>query len=79
MEKQYMTKYDYPQTYLKNTKLSDLAWLSGSWCGQVGQDVLELQYSQPRYDSIMGMFRWIKEETVQFYEFILLELDGVVE
>lgn len=66
---------DYPNNYLHDVSVSELAWLSGTWHGRVGEDLLELHYSQPKLESMMGMFRWMKGEAIQFYEFILIETD----
>ena len=55
---------------------SDLSWLSGAWYGQVGDDLIEEHWSGPAADTLMGMFRWIHDGQVRFYELLTNEPDG---
>ena len=59
-----------------NVSVSDLSWLSGAWYGQVGDDLIEEHWSGPAVGTLMGMFRWIHEGQVRFYELLTIEPDG---
>lgn len=69
----------YPEEGLRGAEPARLNWLSGSWKGSVGGDPVEEMWSSEAGDALMGMFRWIKERNVRFYEFIAIErADGQV-
>jgi hypothetical protein len=54
--------------------LESLSWLCGAWVGTRGEDRAEVHYSAPNgTQSIMGMFRWIRDGKVRFFEFVTLE------
>jgi len=52
---------------------AELSWLTGNWHGQNGQDPVEEHWSPLRGNTLMGMFRWVKNGKVQFYELIAIE------
>jgi hypothetical protein len=56
--------------------VQSLAWLSGQWMGHCGDDPVEEHWSTPAAGVLMGMFRWIKEDTVYIYEFLTIESEG---
>ncbi|MFX0151711.1 MAG: DUF6265 family protein [Candidatus Hodarchaeota archaeon] len=47
--------------------------LIGNWYGKIGDDIVEESWSTPAANSIMGMFRWIKDAKIYFYEFIVID------
>lgn len=47
--------------------------LEGYWIGKIEDDIVEEGWSRPSANSIMGMFKWIKEGKNYFYEFIIIE------
>jgi len=50
--------------------------LSGSWFGTRGDDLVEVHYGTPKgTQSLMGMFRWIRNGKVWFFEFVTLEAE----
>jgi hypothetical protein len=53
--------------------VQDLAWMEGQWCGTLSGDTVEEHWSGPAADSIMGMFRWISDGKVTFYELLAIE------
>jgi hypothetical protein len=56
--------------------LERLSWLSGSWFGTRGDDLVEVHYGTPKgTQSVMGMFRWIRNGKVWFFEFVTLEAE----
>ena len=55
---------------------ADLCWLTGSWQGQNGGDPVEEHWSPLRGNTLMGMFRWVKDGKVSFYELIVIEQEG---
>jgi hypothetical protein len=66
----------YPLTGTTNITPADFDWLTGSWKGYHGTDRIEEHWSSADGGTRMGMFRWLREDKVWFYEFILLEQDG---
>jgi hypothetical protein len=56
--------------------ISELSWLAGQWTGTYGGDTIEEHWSEPGAGAMMGMFRWIREEQVRFYELMTLEPEG---
>ena len=63
----------HPEDALSSATLSDIAWLTGSWIGEKDGDPIEEQWSAPAGDALMGMFRWLKEGKVFFYEFMTID------
>lgn len=55
---------------------ADLAWLTGIWKGQHGEDRVEEHWSALGGHTLMAMFRWQKGEKVWFFEFISVEQHG---
>lgn len=60
------------QARLGDAKISDVAWISGTWLSKKGEGRLEEVWSEPRGDSMMGMFRWIKKGEVWIYELMTI-------
>lgn len=67
---------NHPSIALKGVTAKDLGWLSGTWFGQYGNDDVEEQWSVERAGTMMGVFRWLKGETVSFYELLVLSSDA---
>ena len=61
-----------PVTGTGVAKLHELAWMQGTWIGDHNGDRLEEVWSAPSGDSLMGMFRWIKEGNVWMFELITI-------
>lgn len=55
-------------TEAASSKLEKLSWMSGTWHTQQGADDLVEIWSEPRGDSMMGMFHWVKRGKVWIYE-----------
>ena len=70
----------YPITIFSGATVNDLAWLAGRWVGERGQDQVEEHWSGVAGQSLMGMFRWLHEGQVRFYELLVVEpeVEGVV-
>lgn len=66
----------YPREALAGATPADLRWLAGQWRGDRKGDIIEEHYSDLGGNTIMGMFRWLKGETVAFYELIVVEPQG---
>ena len=60
-------------------KITDMAWLAGTWRGSgLGGESEEI-WSEPREGIMMGMYRMIKDTKPIFYEFLTLsEVDGTL-
>ncbi len=63
----------FPEKGLAGASPADLSWLTGSWLGKNGQDPVEEYWSPLGGNSLMGMFRWVKDGTVSFYELEAIE------
>lgn len=69
-------------TYTKNTlkakgvgpaaKISDMAWLAGTWRGTGLGGVNEEVWSEPQGGIMMGMYRMMKDSKPVFYELLTL-------
>ena len=62
------------------SKLEEVAWLSGNWSGEENDTLIQENWSEPAGNAMMGSFRMIKGNEVVFYEFMLIEQtpEGVV-
>ena len=63
----------YPTVALTSANIDALAWLGESWHGEKDNGLIEEQWSKPAGEAMMGMFRWIKDGSVFFYEFMTIE------
>ncbi len=60
--------------------LAEFAWLAGNWKGEGFGGKVEESWSVARDGAMMGMFRYLKDEKVNFYEFfILVETENGIE
>lgn len=58
----------------KTVKVEDLAWMAGRWTGAMEGDPLEEQWTAPAGGTMMGMFRWMKQDGTTFmFEFLTIE------
>jgi len=55
---------------------SDLGWLAGRWVGTRAGDEIEEIWSAPAANTLMAMFRWLRDGKVRFFELISLEAAG---
>ncbi len=71
-------KLDKPENAAK-AKVADLAWMQGRWTGKAFGGEAEEVWSPTLGNTMMGMFRLVKDDHVVFYEFCtLVEEDGGV-
>jgi hypothetical protein len=54
-------------------KLSDLSFITGLWRADFGGGVGEEHWSAAAGDSMVGTFRFVKDDSAQFYELMLIE------
>jgi len=66
----------FPTTRLAGVTPAHLGWLAGSWLGHNGPDPVEEHWSEPGGNTLVGMFRWVKDGKVFFYELGAMEQDG---
>jgi hypothetical protein len=60
--------------------IDDLAWIRGAWIEECVDRTCEEIWSGPSGNTMMGMFRWIRDDEVSFFEFMAILVDeGVVE
>lgn len=69
-----------PTTFHKDGatfNIDDYTWLAGHWVGDGFGGVSEEVWALPADGTMMGMYRHIKDEKLVFYEFLLLDKDGL--
>lgn len=52
--------------------LADVSWMVGSWTGSAFEGTFEEVWNAPSADSMVGMFKLMKDDKVEFYELLLL-------
>jgi hypothetical protein len=52
--------------------IQDVAWITGHWHGEVFGGAAEEIWSPPLSHSMMGMFRLMKNDAVEFYELLTI-------
>jgi hypothetical protein len=57
--------------------INDYTWLAGSWIGDGFGGVSEETWSMPIDGTMMGMYRHYKDGKTVFYEFLLLDENGI--
>jgi len=68
---------NYPTMPLADVGVADLQWFTGNWVGSHGEDQIEEYWSPPAAGTMMGMFRWIHEGRVRFYELLTIERESI--
>lgn len=53
--------------------VTDLTWFQGDWHGEKDGNTFDESWSTPDGGTIMGMFRWLKNGSLHFYEFMAVE------
>jgi hypothetical protein len=53
--------------------LADLSFISGLWRAEFGGGLGEEYWSASSGDSMVGTFRFVKDDSAHFYEFMLIE------
>lgn len=53
--------------------IEDVKWIAGHWQGEALGGIAEEIWSPPKAGTMMGMFRLIKNETINFYEFFFIK------
>ena len=53
--------------------IDDLAWMAGSWAGQVDGDPVDEHWTSPAGGMMMGMFRWLKNDRLYYSELLVIE------
>lgn len=61
-------------------RVRDLAWIAGAWTGTLGDRTIEQHWSAPLGNSIVAMYRSVRNDEAQLYELLAIEQqgDGVV-
>ncbi|HMB63513.1 MAG TPA: DUF6265 family protein [Eudoraea sp.] len=57
--------------------IDDYTWLAGHWVGDGFGGTSEEVWALPADGTMMGMYRHVKDEKLVFYEFLLLDKDGL--
>jgi hypothetical protein len=53
-----------------------LDWIVGRWAGGRGADRYEEWWAEPAGGAMVGMFRWLHDGAVRFYELLTVEPEG---
>src|SRR5512132_4174691 len=53
--------------------LGDLSFITGLWRAECGGGLGEEHWSAAAGDSMVGTFRFVKDDSAHFYEFMLIE------
>lgn len=56
-------------------QLASLAWIEGVWVSRQGKDTLEESWFAPHGDSMVGMFRWMKDGDLWMTELMTITID----
>jgi hypothetical protein len=56
--------------------IESLGWIVGRWAGGRGSDWFEEWWAEPAGGAMVGMFRWLHDGAVRFYELLTVEPDG---
>lgn len=67
----------YENSTTVNFNIDDYSWLAGHWIGDGFGGVSEEVWAPPADGTMMGMYRHIKDEKLVFYEFLLLDKEGL--
>ena len=54
---------------------TSLEWMTGIWHGKLGANKIEEHWSRAAGGTLMGMFRWLKGNSIWFYELLVIEPD----
>ncbi len=65
-----------PETPLRGASPACLHWLTGKWTGRAGEAHIEEHWTDCSGNMMMGMFRWVEDDAVKFYEIEALEQEG---
>jgi Domain of unknown function (DUF6265) len=57
-------------------RLQDLAWIAGAWTGTLGDRTIEQHWSAPLGNSIVAMYRSVRNNEAQLYELLAIEQEG---
>ena len=52
--------------------LDDLEWIVGNWAGEAMGGRFEESWSRNSFGSMMGMFKFVKDDQIAFYEFLTI-------
>ncbi len=61
---------------MPKASVSDFAWLAGHWSGEGLGGTCEETWAPPLGDSVIGLFRFLKDGKTQFTEFFSLVKEG---
>lgn len=63
-------------TALPKAKIEDLAWLAGHWQGEAMEGKFEETWNKPFGGTMMGMFKYVVNDKVSFYEILTIAEKG---
>jgi Domain of unknown function (DUF6265) len=53
--------------------IDHLGWMAGNWLGNVDGDPVDEHWSSPGGGTMVGMFRWLKDGNLFYYELLAIE------
>ena len=57
-------------------RVQDLAWIAGAYTGTLGDRTIEQHWSAPLGNSIVAMYRSVRNNEAQLYELLAIENEG---
>ncbi len=60
----------------KESQISKLSWIAGTWVANQDGDYLEEMWSEPVGDTMMGVFRWVKGGKIWLNEIVTITDDS---
>lgn len=63
-------------SFSPEASLEDVAWIEGHWFGSAFDGIIEEVWTAPLGNSMMGVFKLVVEEKVQFYEILTISEEG---
>jgi Domain of unknown function (DUF6265) len=62
-----------PAPVVSGPLVQDFAFLAGRWRGGISGGLFDEEWSEPSADCMMGMFRYMEDGKLKFYEFMVIE------
>jgi hypothetical protein len=57
-------------------EVAQLAWIAGPWRGTLGDRIIEQHWMEPLGNSMIAMYRNLRDNQAQLYELLAIEQDG---
>jgi hypothetical protein len=68
------TESDLKEPGSSDTEIDQISWITGHWRAEALDGICEEIWSPPLGNSMMGMFRLVKDDSVVFYELMTISM-----